>query len=395
MRKKIFLIFAAAALLTSSCTNNSEDAAIPDVTETKSVYLQVDLSKETKTRSDENTATGTSAQLRSALIYFLDGSADPVIFDIRTVGVGGSDVTLSQIEEGYRFDGIPSSVTQVYVVGNYNSSDTQGNDADFPMTDGMLLSDIQSVVLNIQEVSHGSLTDGTTIDGLYSVMDGRSTITEYDTASNTWNGDTDLTAGDLYANVLISPIVARIEIEEIEYTGSLLSNLTVEGIYINYFYPEAPLSLDLTDDTYINNGSDVDSYDRDNADFAYSYYMAMFDYLNEAIVTADGTTVTPNNEVWAYQVFGSSNPVPHIILKITGITATNGTFIGTRYVTVRGYLDANGTEITEFERNTIYKITNLEFDDDNLEIFPETESQSVWVHVEVTPWVTVIVTPVI
>jgi len=398
MRKKIFSTLTVAALVLISCSNKNETTSPePNPRETKSVYLQIDFASKSKTKSDEPSQAGEAAPLYSALIYFLDGAADPIVFDYRTISANGNP-SVTELEEGYRFDGIPSSVTQVYVIGNYNTVDMQGDGSTFPMVDGIPLSQIQEVVLNIEQNNHGALRDATTVDGLLTLMDGRDTIDEYVVGSNTWNGDEALTAGDLYANVEISPIVARIEIDEIEYTGTLLQSMTIEGIYINYYYQQTTLDLDYTNYSYTDNGSDVSNYDSDpeNDDFAYRYYMSMFDQINNRIVVANGRTTEPDNGTWAYHVFGDSSPVPHIILKVTDIVAVNNNqVIGTRYVTVKGYLDSGNDEVTEFDRNTIYRIATLQFSDDDLEIFPETESKNVWVHVEVAPWVVETVTPII
>ncbi len=398
MKPLIFTIAACAALAFASCSNdgngNGAGSPQPAPGETKSAYIKIKTGA--RTRSDEATATGTTATLYSALIYFMDGSPDPVVYEIMSAAPTGADLTLAQLEEGVLVEDIPSSVTQVYVVGNYDVTDENGNGADFPTDAGdpgvnsLRLSDVRDVVLDIEQVSYGRLADGTVIGNLITVMDGQSTLYVYETNDNDWNGDTALTEGDYYANVTISPVVARIEIEEISYTGTLES-FTLEGIYINNYYQQMPVGLTRLAPT--NNGSNPDHYDVASTDFAYRAYSVMYDLIGEG-ATGDAT-FTPDNGVWAYQVFGNSNPVPHIILKLTDVVADGGASLGDRYVTVSGFADGFGDEIMSLSRNTVYKITDLAFTDADIDPLPEPTDVNVWVHVEVEPWTTVIVTPII
>ncbi|MCD7914853.1 MAG: hypothetical protein LUG96_06070 [Tannerellaceae bacterium] len=363
----------------------------------KTVYLRFNTSRQ-ETREVEATATGTAAPLLSAILYFMDSAADPLVYAVRTVGGTGADATVAQIEAGYEFTGIPSLVTQVYVVGNYNSADQDLTDAAFPIYDGTTFSVIQDVVLNIQQVAYPVLADGTTSSVLLSVMDGQADLAEYGVGTNTWTGSNTPAAGDLYANVTLAPVNARIEIEEISYAGDLLASFTLEGIYINNYYPELPVSLTPGTNEPVNNGSDVTLYDRNNSAYAYSYYTTLEDEVDLDATVAGGTAaITPGMDlVWAYHVFGNSDLVPHVILKLTNVVTQDGTELGTRYVTVSGFMNAStGAEITVFARNTIYKITDLAFTDGDISIVPEPEEIGIWIHVEVEDWTTVYVNPVI
>ncbi|MCC8019932.1 MAG: hypothetical protein LIO85_09210 [Rikenellaceae bacterium] len=397
--KPLFITIAScAALALASCSGNEKGngsgTGEPAPGETKSAYIKINT--KAKSRSDEATASGTTATLYSALIYFIDGSSDPVVYEIMSAAPTGADLTLAELEAGVLVEDIPSSVTQVYVVGNYDVTDANGQGADFPTDAGdpgvnsLRLSDVQDVVLDIQQVSYGRLADGTVVGNLITVMDGQSTLYVYETGDNEWNGDNALTDGDYYANVTISPVVARIEIEEISYTGTL-EQFTLEGIYINNYYQQMPVGLTRLAPT--NNGSNPDHYDVGDSDFAYRAYSVMYDLIGD---NATGpATFTPDNGVWAYQVFGNSNPVPHIILKLTDVVAAGGASLGDRYVTVSGFADGDGDDIMSFVRNTVYKITDLAFTDADIDPLPEPTDVNVWVHVEVEPWATVIVSPII
>lgn len=394
------MIFSALvmALLFGACSDSDVNpgSQIPEG-DNKSIYLQFSTNKQ-RTRAVEETATGTAAPLLSAIIYFMDSAADPLVYAVRTVGPTGADATVAQLEAGVEFNGIPTQVTQVYVVGNYNSADQDGDAAAFPVYEGTTWSAIRSVILNIQQVAYPALSDGTTNGVLLSVMDGLADVLDYDTNSAIWQGTNTPPAGSLFAEVPIEPLNARLEIEEISYSGTLLASFTIEGIYINNFFEELPVALAIGTNEPLNNGSNVALYDRGDAAFAYDYYTTLEDEIGSALTVTGGAaslTAGGANGVWAYHVFGNSTPVPHIILKLTNVLAQDGTALGNRYVTVTGFTTTGGAAITTFERNVIYKITDLAFTDGDISIIPEPEEVSIWVHVEVEPWETVEVLPVI
>lgn len=147
----------------------------------------------------------------------------------------------------------------------------------------------------------------------------------------------------------------------------------------------------------VNNGSDPTRYEVGNPNFAYTNYSTMYDVIDRPVpVTAGAASITPTTagDVWAYHLFGNSNPAPHIILKLTNVVYQDGSTFPTRYVTVKGFRET-GVDVGTFERNVIYKILDLAFTDDNISPVPEPEDINIWVHVQVQPWETIEVTPII
>lgn len=393
MKSKLFSIAAIAALVLSGCSSDGKGGhePAPEPGETKSAFIKINT-RASSNRSDENTASGTEAILYSALIYFLDSSSDPVIYDVRTVATSGGDITLSELEAGVVVAGVPASSTQVYIVGNYNSSDQNSAFAAFPTTAGRNFSDIQATMLDIQQVSYPRIGTGNVGDGsLITVMDGTGALVDFDTTPGGWTSAGTPTSGDFYAVISISPIVARIEIEEITYTGAFQS-FTLEAIYINNYFADLPLSLDFTSGTLINNGSVVGRYDPANGSFAYDYYTTMYDAVDEGF-TGTGS-VTPTNGVWAYQVFSGTDEIPHIILRLSNVVDGSGATIADQYLTINGFLNGS-TPLQTLDRNTVYRIANLTFSDDELELVPEPETINVYIQVTVEEWETVDVTPIV
>lgn len=390
---KILLLAAGLALAGCSDNNGGKNGS-EESENTQAVYLKIDTKKGSNLRSDEPTASDTAAELYTAVVYFVDGDTDPLVYDVLTAGPNGQDVTMAELEAGYLVEDVNSAVTQVYVVGNYNSVDQENNGPTFPTNIGIRLSTVKDVILDIQQVSYPAIT-GVVLpsDNLVTVMDGQATLQRYGSNSSGWNGDTPLESDDTYANVVISPIVSRIEIEQIVYTGDLTS-FTLEGIYVNYFYQRVPLSLDMNGYAPTNS-TETGNYETTGGSFAYDYYTTLYDVLDEPAAIASGTaTFEPDNGVWAYQVFGGSNPVPHIILRLTDVVTNGGATAEDLYLTITGY-SVGGSELMTFERNTIYKIASLPFSDDDLALTPEPDTVNISVHVEVKEWDTVNVTPIL
>lgn len=234
MKIKSIMAALTFAAMFAACSDKEIDNRTP-TSDSKSVYLKLNTAGNAKSKAEEPSATGTTAPLLSAIIYFLDGNANPVAQAVYTAGAAG-DITVADLEAGYEFENIPSTVTQVYVVGNYNSSNAAGATAAFPTAINTSYSQIEAVVLNIQQVAYPQLADGTTSDQLLTVMDGLAMVHMYGSLPGNWHGDETLDEEDMYADITIAPLNARLEIEEISYSGTLLASFTLEGIYINNFF---------------------------------------------------------------------------------------------------------------------------------------------------------------
>ncbi|MCC8173773.1 MAG: hypothetical protein LIO65_05140, partial [Odoribacter sp.] len=400
MKNKLISLFILLCVLFSACSDN-KNGGLEENEGNQNVYLQMKSLISGQSRADEASQVGDAAPLLSALIYFMDNSADPVVYTTRTAGEYNSDITMTQLENGYEFLNIPSEVTQVYIVGNYNSSDASNATATFPTVRGTRKSAIEAVILNIQQVAHGTLANGSTSGVILAVMDGTATVQTYPNAANPWEGTATLADGNRYASVTISPLVSRIEIDELTYTGSY-NSFTVDGIFINYFYSQKPVSLSNASAdgaVMVNNSSNGDHYEEGNADFQYTYYQRLYDIIDDDVTpvgtgNAKTVSITPTNGTWAYHVFGNSDPVPHIIIRLTNVVDGTGAALGTRYVTVRGYTASTG-EVTTFVRNTIYRIANLAFTDEDISPIPEPEFMDLWVSVTVADWILINVSPII
>lgn len=209
---------------------------------------------------------------------------------------------------------------------------------------------------------------------------------------------TDETADDGHtlkkAAVELASLVSRFEVGTVK-PGVGLKSLTVENVYINYFYNDYGMtdgnSQKFTEFTW-------------PADFTPAWAT---DVANAGVTSADGT------KAYAYQVF-TGNMVPHIIYKLSGEVAagykladgTEGEFTG-KYITVSGFKVGAATlapsnaiasaNIYPMKAHEIYKMGltggGIEINVDQITDKPEKGKQDLIVAITVAPWTTQEVTP--
>ncbi len=123
----------------------------------------------------------------------------------------------------------------------------------------------------------------------------------------------------------------------------------------------------------------------------------MFDEVGQYVtVTEEKASMKPAaDKTWAYQVLGEAPQVAHVIVKFTDVVDENGKKQADQYLTVKGFRDMNGNELSTLESGKVYRMKSLAFDDSHLEIIPEPDMVSIWVTVEILDWVEVEVKPII
>lgn len=398
MRLKLALPAMAAFLALVGCskkeTSELPGGGVTPSTE-KSVYLQLDGNVESKTRSTEPSAHNTKAELYSAAIYFVDGSTDARVYAVKTIGNHPEAyATIDELTKGVKFEKIPNAVKQVYVVGNYNSSDAANATAALPLTEGIYLSDVKKTLLDIQQANYPRIAGGSDVNNMIAVMDGIGTVYSFNDDPQYWEGTNTPGADDYYATVSVKPVSARVEISKLDYTGTM-NSLQVAGIFGDNYFGKMPLSLDKTGQTIVFNGSDEDKYTFGHANYAYGTHTTMADLIDQTMtVTGQTAALTPSaGKVWAYQFFGEQTEIPRVVVRFSSVKDGNNAEIGDRYITVKGYRNTNGELIDKIERGKIYQIASLAFTDNDLTILPNLETIELWVVVKVEDWLTLPVTP--
>lgn len=189
------------------------------------------------------------------------------------------------------------------------------------------------------------------------------------------------------ADVELKSLVSRFEVGTVK-AGTGLTTLTVEDVYVNFFYKESGKTTDqsFTKTTWpLTLATPV----------AFTPAWAT-DAANAAVTSLAGT------KAYAYQMF-AGNLVPHIIFKVSGTVADGyklsdgmtGAFAH-KYITITGYKES-GADITAIEAHKIYKLglTNggIEITPEIITPEPEQEKIDLQVNITVADWTSAEVTP--
>lgn len=187
------------------------------------------------------------------------------------------------------------------------------------------------------------------------------------------------------AAVALKSYVSRFEVGTVK-PGTGLDALTVEAVYLNYFYNtyEKNIATQYDDVTWPTGALFMPAWATDN--------------YNGDVTSNDDT------KAYAYQVF-AGDMVPHIIYKVGGTVAdgyklsdgTTGNFTG-KYITVKGCKDATaGTLLTAIEAHKIYKMGltdgGIEITPDKITDKPEKGKIDLIVGITVADWTVQNVTP--
>lgn len=195
------------------------------------------------------------------------------------------------------------------------------------------------------------------------------------------------------AAVELKSLVSRFEVGTVK-PGTGLDALTVEAVYINYFYEQYGMTTaqQFTETSWPASFTPSWATDNGSAD----------------VTSQDGT------KAYAYQVF-TGDLVPHIIYKVGGTVSagyklSDGTggdtatdFTG-KYITVKGFkvgndmlVGANATPGYQMKAHEIYKMGlkngGIEITPDKITDEPEKEKIDLIVAITVAPWTVQEVTP--
>lgn len=183
------------------------------------------------------------------------------------------------------------------------------------------------------------------------------------------------------AAVELKSLVSRFEVGTVK-AGTGLDALTVQNVYINYYYNEYGKTTKTEETEGSWAGATIPTWATDAYD----------------------TNVTSNagTKAYAYQVF-AGNLVPHIIYKVSG-TVTDGYKLSDgstgnfkdKYITVKGFQNA-GVSLTAIGAHLIYKMGlengGIEITPEEITDKPEKSKVDLIVAITVAPWTVENVTP--
>ncbi|MEG2527910.1 MAG: hypothetical protein RR980_03975 [Mucinivorans sp.] len=364
-----FLVaFAALALLACQKENDPK----PDESqEPINVNLRIE-GQGALSRSIESPAVANDvATLNTGIVFFLD--VNNAVVSVRDLTLPNPNLSLV----GQTFTGIKSSAKTVYVVGNFP---TQNAGILNTLRASVNLAAIQSVIaLTIdQQTGHKNVI-------LANVIDLSAPYAQMDAVIKASTPPPPVT---YTAQVLLGPVVARIQIADIKCIDPQLTGFSFKGIYIDNYYPQfVPSATIPGQGPLINIGQATTGLPQLSllTDEVPVLVAAQQMLVSASMIKGSGVYV------WAYQVPSTpNNTVPRIIVQLDNITTTAGVTLpaGPKFLTVTGFVDQNGTPITKFEAGKIYDIAagSFKFMIKDLYPTPNPLTISVIVRVTVKPW---------
>jgi hypothetical protein len=185
------------------------------------------------------------------------------------------------------------------------------------------------------------------------------------------------------ADIILSTKVSRIQIEDICFDGPITG--TVAGIFINGYYPT--MEINGTPGTFVSSTTAANYVDNSNI-FPSTLRNFVYDVVDKSI----NTTVTPNNDVWGYNLFASATP--QIIIKLTDVVVDGQILTDDQFVTINGF-KYGSTAIANIEGGMIYTIKagSLVLKYENMGVDPGVTPINVDVTVTTVAWQETLVTP--
>ena len=336
----------------------------------------------------------------------------------RVIGTNPINIEDLRHQDGVYLPSVPAGVREIVVIGNTENTTHTGNVNSNLISGRPINVTTQHNMLRVNLFGRQGLTD----TGV------NSTIAPY---NRIWS-----------ATVHVKPTVARFELPSITGTG-MIAGFTVDGIFINNYHQNAHISgyiptrnntPNLRNHTPASPAQAVAIFEYNAANTSYTTASnnALFYWNVTAAATAlngvDGLTVRPSNQqtsvlhpneidasnpygttrlrghVWGFQVFAQDyvRPIPptqlttgvvapQIVIRLSGITLTNGTTIdGVRFVTVGSfYRRVNNARIpvSHIRAGSVYHIVNgIRFDENSLTTIPNANEKDVEVSIDLDVW---------
>lgn len=277
---------------------------------------------------------------------------------------------------------------------------------------GQNIAALMAEVLDMEDLAAATVGVGeATIVPFFNEDSAAAVVEEMDGTEPEYPGTPDPDVTYLKSTIKIRPIVARIELGQID--GSQATSLpagilpirsfTLESIKMTNVYPEMALAGP--------EGTKLAKSGADNgatSDHFADIYTDEFEATNIYAPSRTGTDPEPNPfpQVWAYNIApvkggnattGVFADVPRMLVTLTDIVLEDGD-AGTsvtepRYLIVEKYKLSDDSYITAFEAGKVYKITSLNFTYDKTSSTTEITKAMLTATVEVLGWEEVAITP--
>lgn len=378
---KVWLMMALCAVI-ASCTANEEEGL--GMNDSQTIVLRIGAAADTKAVETPGTGSDKATLTNGYMFFATEKGAIRRCYKLLESGKGSTNIAKLEIlvsditgVDGYTFDNVPGDVAKVYILANVPET---GETAEATIRSKTTLDAVKA--LNIQ-VTDQKTYASVTMDGLGNV------------SKKSDGGD-----NEKEVTVNLQVFCSRLEIPSLTASGDITS-FKVKGIYVSHFYKQVPLTEEVV------AGQLYKYTDAGKGDYSSTYSMLadVEDSDGAGIGETSGTTVSAGaSKAWAYQFIpgasGAGREGIRVVIALSDITGTSGTYEGTQYLNIRGLVandndDPNPAPMS-LVRGKIYNMgANLTFDEGDLSPVPNPDDISLTVKITVTPWGVETVKPIL
>ena len=386
MKMKTFLVAALATMTLAACSKDADTTKPAGKTKTN-FAVSLPGAMQTYAVESPQAAGEITPFYNDVTVYLIDGGDNATRYSWTDEEITAKTKRFEQIVE-------PSKV--IVIVNAYDTTLPDG-----PVTAAELETALSALAIADQNKPEKAVTGSTDANGnavgdYLSVQQvtlyGSAEASEFTTMSPSDAGHEEHTVKEV--EVELKSLVSRFEVGTVK-KGTGLNSLTVEAVYINYFYNDYGM-------TAANSQRHTEGTWPETLTVPAAFSPSWATDGVDAAVTSEAGTAA-----YAYQVF-AGDLVPHIIYKVSGEVAAgykladgtgdldDPTPFNDKYITVKGFQIA-GSSISSIDPHKIYKMGldngGIAIDCDKITDKPEKTQIDLLVAITVAEWTSENVTP--
>ncbi len=392
--KSILCVITGIMAITTACKKEGTTDIVPDEPqEVRRVTLSV-KSETITAYAMEDTRENTAATFAApGFVFFLDKD-DNIVKRVKLVSTGthtDDQIVVAPGATSMSVQKVPAIATQVYVLANVNDDFAVKTSGSFNVK---TLADIKSFSLDATSIDKQLIT-AVPMDGLANGPD--YSFSEIDNTVS--------------ATVKVQPLMARFEIAAVTYDGNAIATgdnagsiagFKLLGMFMNSVATKRSFDLAQSiapaDQFFVNSAASFNFSDNSGS-YPNNKLIGEIDDADGiagAIDAQMSKTPAVVGNVWAYHIFPAKSvemTLPQIVLKIQVTDkGTSGFNPGIYWVTVKNF-NSGGSAITQFDRNKLYKINAITFNNNHLSDSPLHSFSNATIDISVENWDTIVTEP--
>jgi hypothetical protein len=409
---KIFAMAFATTAILAPCVKETGGNTNPNDNEDRTVKIKITKAGEATRAETANKPDGDQMNFNDGyLVFYNAGKAITKVITILPYTAAEQDfdadsgtvgINAIQQPQGEWITGVPGASTMVCLIANYQGAAPEVGD------------DITAIKDKVANQYNDGEDGGTAGDALVVVAYGEGPLTKAAADPNPATGPDGgaLDENDYEANLLVSPIAARIQIHSIAGTPSGNAETftyQIDGIFVDKYYDEMYINGTAIGSSLKSNLREENHYVPGNIGSSYTLTPEnmtgiVFDYdpTNGIAYTKgdepEDMKYSPGDgKVWAYNLLAptkasTSAPtaitMPAIIISVSNVVVDGAEWPGQYYLTIQNFRRIGQDEtIKALQQSHIYNIRNVNFTEADLDDLPYESTKDVYVTVQLMTWV--------